>query len=35
MLLLCFFTRGQFEEMCADLLAKVEPPLHALLENAS
>uniref|UniRef100_A0A3Q3W9V8 Uncharacterized protein n=1 Tax=Mola mola TaxID=94237 RepID=A0A3Q3W9V8_MOLML len=25
--------RGQFEEMCADILARVEPPLQSLLEN--
>lgn len=27
--------RGQFEDMCADLLARVEPPLQSLLENTS
>uniref|UniRef100_A0A8C5HA11 Heat shock 70 kDa protein 4-like n=1 Tax=Gouania willdenowi TaxID=441366 RepID=A0A8C5HA11_GOUWI len=26
--------RGQFEEMCGDLLGRVEPPLHSLLEQA-
>ncbi|XP_014855560.1 PREDICTED: heat shock 70 kDa protein 4-like [Poecilia mexicana] len=26
--------RGQFEEMCVDILARVEPPLHSLLEQA-
>uniref|UniRef100_A0A3B4AY19 Uncharacterized protein n=1 Tax=Periophthalmus magnuspinnatus TaxID=409849 RepID=A0A3B4AY19_9GOBI len=26
--------RGHFEEMCADILARVEPPLHSLLEQA-
>ncbi|XP_077465706.1 heat shock 70 kDa protein 4b [Stigmatopora argus] len=26
--------RGQFEEMSADLLAKVEPPFHSLLEQS-
>ncbi|XP_075889001.1 heat shock 70 kDa protein 4-like [Nelusetta ayraudi] len=26
--------RGHFEEMCVDILARVEPPLHNLLENA-
>uniref|UniRef100_H3CU62 Heat shock protein 4b n=1 Tax=Tetraodon nigroviridis TaxID=99883 RepID=H3CU62_TETNG len=26
-------SRGQFEDMCADLLARVEPPLQSLLEN--
>uniref|UniRef100_A0A7N6BGP4 Heat shock protein 4b n=1 Tax=Anabas testudineus TaxID=64144 RepID=A0A7N6BGP4_ANATE len=25
--------RGQFEEMCTDILARVEPPLQSLLEN--
>lgn len=25
--------RGQFEEMCANILARVEPPLHSLLEQ--
>ncbi|XP_041653654.1 heat shock 70 kDa protein 4b [Cheilinus undulatus] len=25
--------RGQFEEMCADILARVEPPLQSLLEQ--
>ncbi|CAF99070.1 unnamed protein product [Tetraodon nigroviridis] len=28
-----FGIRGQFEDMCADLLARVEPPLQSLLEN--
>lgn len=28
-------TRGQFEEMCVDILARVEPPLQSLLEQAS
>lgn len=27
--------RGQFEEMCGDILARVEPPLQSLLENTS
>uniref|UniRef100_A0A3Q1HJZ1 Heat shock protein 4b n=1 Tax=Anabas testudineus TaxID=64144 RepID=A0A3Q1HJZ1_ANATE len=27
--------RGQFEEMCTDILARVEPPLQSLLENTS
>uniref|UniRef100_A0AAX7UXZ3 Heat shock protein 4b n=1 Tax=Astatotilapia calliptera TaxID=8154 RepID=A0AAX7UXZ3_ASTCA len=27
--------RAQFEEMCADILARVEPPLQSLLEQAS
>ncbi|KAI5626804.1 heat shock protein 4b, partial [Silurus asotus] len=27
--------RGQFEEMCADLLAKVEPPLCSIMEQAN
>ncbi|XP_036826238.1 heat shock 70 kDa protein 4 isoform X1 [Oncorhynchus mykiss] len=27
--------RGQFEEMCADVLARVEAPLHNLMEQAS
>lgn len=27
--------RGQFEDMCADLLPRVEPPLQSLLENTS
>ncbi|RXN35181.1 heat shock 70 kDa 4-like protein [Labeo rohita] len=26
--------RGQFEEMCADILARVEPPLRSLMEQA-
>ncbi|KAK5620398.1 Heat shock 70 kDa protein 4 [Crenichthys baileyi] len=26
--------RGQFEEMCVDILARVEPPLQSLLEQA-
>uniref|UniRef100_A0A8C8E3B4 Heat shock protein 4b n=1 Tax=Oryzias sinensis TaxID=183150 RepID=A0A8C8E3B4_9TELE len=26
--------RGQFEEMCADILTRVEPPLQSLLEQA-
>ncbi|XP_039975777.1 heat shock 70 kDa protein 4b [Xiphias gladius] len=26
--------RGQFEEMCTDILARVEPPLQSLLEHA-
>lgn len=26
--------RGQFEEMCADILARVEPPLQSLLEQS-
>uniref|UniRef100_A0A3B4XMS6 Heat shock protein 4b n=1 Tax=Seriola lalandi dorsalis TaxID=1841481 RepID=A0A3B4XMS6_SERLL len=26
--------RGQFEEMCADIFARVEPPLQTLLEHA-
>lgn len=26
--------RAQFEEMCADILARVEPPLRSLLEQA-
>uniref|UniRef100_A0A1A8PCK7 Heat shock protein 4b n=1 Tax=Nothobranchius rachovii TaxID=451742 RepID=A0A1A8PCK7_9TELE len=26
--------RGHFEEMCVDILARVEPPLHSLLEQA-
>ncbi|KAM9741399.1 heat shock 70 kDa protein 4b [Menidia menidia] len=26
--------RGQFEEMCAEVLARVEPPLYSLLEQA-
>ncbi|XP_017279690.1 heat shock 70 kDa protein 4b [Kryptolebias marmoratus] len=26
--------RGHFEEMCADILTRVEPPLHSLLEHA-
>ncbi|KAM4621949.1 heat shock 70 kDa protein 4b [Polymixia lowei] len=26
--------RGQFEEMCADIFARVEAPLHSLMENA-
>ncbi|XP_018531235.1 heat shock 70 kDa protein 4b isoform X2 [Lates calcarifer] len=26
--------RGQFEEMCADILTRVEPPLQSLLEHA-
>lgn len=29
------FKRGQFEEMCADLFLKVEPPLQSLLEQTS
>lgn len=32
---LFFCTRVHFEEMCVDILARVEPPLHNLLENAS
>ncbi|XP_076862023.1 heat shock 70 kDa protein 4b isoform X1 [Brachyhypopomus gauderio] len=27
--------RGQFEEMCADILARVEAPLHSILEQAN
>ncbi|XP_062846260.1 heat shock 70 kDa protein 4b [Trichomycterus rosablanca] len=27
--------RGQFEEMCADILARVEPPLHSVMEQAN
>ncbi|XP_066524230.1 heat shock 70 kDa protein 4b [Hoplias malabaricus] len=27
--------RGQFEEMCADLFAKVEPPLQSIMEQAN
>lgn len=30
-----FSFRGQFEEMCADILTRVEPPLQSLLEQAS
>lgn len=33
--LLFSYTRGQFEEMCADILARVEAPLQSLLEHAS
>lgn len=29
------YIRGLFEEMCADILARVEPPLQSLLENTS
>lgn len=32
---LLFCPRGHFEEMCADILARVEPPLQSLLEQAS
>uniref|UniRef100_A0A4W4G542 Heat shock protein 4b n=1 Tax=Electrophorus electricus TaxID=8005 RepID=A0A4W4G542_ELEEL len=27
--------RGQFEEMCADILARVEAPLHSIMEQAN
>ncbi|XP_072524352.1 heat shock 70 kDa protein 4b [Salminus brasiliensis] len=27
--------RGQFEEMCADILARVEPPLRSIMEQAN
>jgi hypothetical protein len=33
--LTCFFNRGKFLEMCDDLLARVEPPLRSVLEQAS
>lgn len=32
---LCPYCRGQFEEMCAELLAKVEGPLRSVMEQAS
>lgn len=32
--LLCF-DRGQFEDMCADILSRVEAPLRSILEQAS
>lgn len=32
---ICIFSRVQFEEMCADVLGRVEAPLHNLMEQAS
>lgn len=33
-ILFCSCGRAQFEEMCADILVRVEPPLRSLLEQA-
>lgn len=30
-----FSHRAQFEQLCASLLARVEPPLKAVMEQAS
>lgn len=30
-----FYKRGKFEEMCVDILTRVEPPFHSLLEQTS
>jgi len=35
MTFISFSHRAQFEQLCASLLARVEPPLKAVMEQAS